>query len=145
MVSIPSEPADRPDIVDRVRFDDRGLVPVVVQEATTHEVLMMAWADAEALAHTVRFREGAYWSRSRQELWIKGATSGHRQHVRDVRLDCDGDTVLYVVDQQGAACHTGERTCFFTTVLTPDASRSDTGPSPQGADRREADRQEDDR
>lgn len=137
MVSIPSEPAARPDIVDRVRFDDRGLVPVVVQEATTREVLMMAWADAEALTHTVRFREGAYWSRSRQELWIKGATSGHRQHVRDVRLDCDGDTVLYVVDQQGAACHTGERTCFFTTVLAPEASGSDADLSPQAAHRQE--------
>lgn len=111
--SVPVLPAG---LVGLVRFDDRGLVPVVVQESTTREVLMMAWADATALARTLERREGTYWSRSRGELWVKGATSGNVQHVREVRVDCDGDTVLYLVDQTGAACHTGNRTCFFTDI-----------------------------
>ena len=95
-----------------VRFDDRGLVPVVVQEAATRAVLMLAWMDAEALRRTVSSRRATYWSRSRQEYWVKGETSGSVQAVTDIRLDCDGDTVLLVVESSGPACHTGAATCF---------------------------------
>ena len=101
----------------RVRFDDRGLVTAVAQQWDTGEVLMVAWMDAEALRLTLESGRATYWSRSRQSLWVKGDTSGHVQHVKDVRLDCDGDTVLVKVDQVGAACHTGDRTCFDADVL----------------------------
>jgi phosphoribosyl-AMP cyclohydrolase len=95
-----------------VRYDDRGLVPVVVQQWDSGEVLMMAWMDEEALRRTRETGRATYWSRSRNEYWVKGATSGNEQHVREIRVDCDGDTVLLLVDQVGAACHTGSRTCF---------------------------------
>lgn len=104
-------------LLDRVRFDDRGLVPVIAQQHGTGEVLMLAWMDAEALRRTLDTRRATYWSRSRQEYWVKGETSGHAQHVREVRLDCDGDTVLLTVDQTGGACHTGDRTCFDADLL----------------------------
>ena len=103
--------------LDRVRFDDRGLVTAIAQQHGTGEVLMLAWMDAEALRRTLETRRATYWSRSRQEYWVKGETSGHTQHVREVRLDCDGDTVLLTVDQTGAACHTGDRTCFDADLL----------------------------
>jgi phosphoribosyl-AMP cyclohydrolase len=106
--------------LDRVRFDDRGLVAAIAQQQGTGEVLMLAWMDAEALRRTLATRRATYWSRSRQEYWVKGETSGHTQHVREVRLDCDGDTVLLTVDQAGPACHTGERTCFDADVLLVD-------------------------
>lgn len=105
------------DIAQRVRFNDAGLVPVVVQAAGTGEVLMMAWMDAHALAYTLATRQGTYYSRSRQEYWIKGLTSGNTQRVAEVRLDCDGDTVLMKVEQLGGACHTGDRTCFDNDLL----------------------------
>ena len=95
-----------------VRFDDRGLVPVVVQQWDTGEVLMLAWMDDEALRRTRETGRATYWSRSRAEYWVKGETSGNIQQVREVRIDCDGDTVLLLVDQHGATCHTGSRTCF---------------------------------
>jgi phosphoribosyl-AMP cyclohydrolase len=95
-----------------LRFNDQGLVPAIVQEATTREVLMLAWMDAEALRRTMATGRATYWSRSRQQHWVKGETSGHRQDVREVRLDCDGDTVLLIVDQTGPACHIGTTTCF---------------------------------
>jgi phosphoribosyl-AMP cyclohydrolase len=94
-----------------VRFDG-GLVPVVVQQWDTGEVLMLAWMDAEALRRTQESGRATYWSRSRQEYWVKGETSGHGQEVREIRVDCDGDTILLLVHQQGVACHTGSRTCF---------------------------------
>ncbi len=100
------------DLAARLKRDAQGLVPVVVQDAASGRVLMMAWVNDDALAHTLDTREATYWSRSRQELWVKGATSGHTQHVHQVRIDCDGDTLLYVVDQVGPACHTGATTCF---------------------------------
>jgi phosphoribosyl-AMP cyclohydrolase len=103
--------------LSRVSFNGDGLVPVVVQELATREVLMLAWMDREALRRTLESGRATYWSRSRQEYWVKGATSGHTQHVREVRLDCDGDTVLLLVDQTGAACHTGEHSCFDADVL----------------------------
>ncbi|WP_029089117.1 phosphoribosyl-AMP cyclohydrolase [Brevibacterium album] len=93
-------------------FDERGLIPVVVQEAGTRDVLMLAWADAEALARTLDTGRATYWSRSRQEIWVKGETSGNTQRVVAVHRDCDGDTLLYEVEQSGPACHTGTATCF---------------------------------
>lgn len=98
--------------MSEVRYDDRGLVPVVVQQWDTGEVLMLAWMDDEALRRTRETGRATYWSRSRQEYWVKGETSGNVQEVREVRVDCDGDTVLLLVDQHGVACHTGSRTCF---------------------------------
>ena len=106
-----------PGLAARIRFDSAGLVPVVVQDRVSGVVLMLAWADADALAHTLETRRGTYWSRSRGTQWVKGETSGSVQHVHEVRLDCDGDTVLYVVDQEGAACHTGTRSCFDADLV----------------------------
>lgn len=100
------------DIRSRLRLDGAGLVPAIAQDAATGEVLMMAWMNEQALAVTLATREGTYWSRSRQELWRKGATSGNTQRVTSVALDCDGDTILLRVQQQGPACHTGAPTCF---------------------------------
>ncbi|ADV67018.1 bifunctional phosphoribosyl-AMP cyclohydrolase/phosphoribosyl-ATP diphosphatase HisIE [Deinococcus maricopensis] len=104
-------------LLARVQFDERGLVPVVTQDALTGAVLMQAYASREALEHTLISREGTYYSRSRQELWVKGKTSGHVQRVVSVHVDCDGDSVLYRVEQTGPACHTGETSCFFTPLL----------------------------
>lgn len=106
-----------PEIRARVKFNENGLVPAIVQAAGTGEVLMMAWMDDHALAYTLATRQGTYYSRSRGEYWIKGMTSGHTQDVVKARLDCDGDTVLLVVHQVGGACHTGDRTCFDADVL----------------------------
>jgi phosphoribosyl-AMP cyclohydrolase len=105
---------------ERLRLDPRGLLPAVVQDATSGRVLMLAWMNPEALRRTVDTRRATYWSRSRQTYWVKGETSGHTQHVRQVRLDCDGDTVLVVVDQTGPACHTGAATCFDGDALVDD-------------------------
>ncbi|HEX2183091.1 MAG TPA: bifunctional phosphoribosyl-AMP cyclohydrolase/phosphoribosyl-ATP diphosphatase HisIE [Rubrobacteraceae bacterium] len=99
-----------------IRFDERGLVPVIAQDATTDAVLTLAYANREALEKTLSSGEAHYYSRSRGELWRKGATSGNTQRVVEVRLDCDGDALLYRVEPRGPACHTGEETCFFTTV-----------------------------
>ena len=101
----------------RLRRDEHGLVAAVAQQWDTGEVLMLAWMDAEALRRTLESGRATYWSRSRQEYWVKGDTSGHVQRVRSVRLDCDGDAVLLAVDQVGGACHTGDRTCFDADVL----------------------------
>ncbi|MBW6454257.1 MAG: bifunctional phosphoribosyl-AMP cyclohydrolase/phosphoribosyl-ATP diphosphatase HisIE [Trueperaceae bacterium] len=98
-----------------VAWDAAGLVPVVTQDATSGDVLTLAYANALALRRTLETGEAHYWSRSRAELWHKGATSGNVQRVREVRLDCDGDALLYRVDPAGPACHTGERSCFFRT------------------------------
>jgi phosphoribosyl-AMP cyclohydrolase len=103
----------------RLRFDDRGLVPVVVQEATARDVLMLAWMDAEAVRRSAETGRATYWSRSRQQYWVKGETSGNTQHVRDMRPDCDGDALLLLVDQHGPACHTGSATCFDAEVSNP--------------------------
>ena len=101
------EPTLAPAIAARLRRNDAGLVPAVVQDAATGDVLMMAWMDDVALARTLATRRATYWSRSRQEYWVKGETSGHTQHVCSVRLDCDGDTLLLRVDQVDGACHLG--------------------------------------
>ena len=106
-----------PAIAKRLKRNAEGLFTAVVQERGTGQVLMVAWMDDDALARTLETREATYFSRSRGEQWIKGQTSGHTQHVRSVRLDCDGDTVLLEVDQIGAACHTGDHTCFDADLL----------------------------
>jgi phosphoribosyl-ATP pyrophosphohydrolase/phosphoribosyl-AMP cyclohydrolase len=102
-----------------IAYDERGLVPVVVQDWRTGEVLTLAYANAEAVARTRATGELHLWSRSRDELWRKGATSGHTQRVRGLRLDCDGDALLALVEPAGPACHTGERTCFHNGDLEP--------------------------
>ena len=106
-----------PAVAARLKRNQQGLVPAIVQQHDTGEVLMLGWMDDEALHRTLTTRRGTFWSRSRQEYWVKGETSGNRQHVVEVRLDCDGDTVLVKVDQEGPACHTGARTCFDATEL----------------------------
>lgn len=101
------------ELLDAVTFDEAGLVPAIAQDASTNEVLMMAYMTAETLRETIDSGRMVYWSRSRQERWVKGATSGHVQRVEDVRLDCDGDTLLFKVEQEGGACHTGYKSCFY--------------------------------
>src|SRR5437764_3552044 len=101
-----------PVLRQRLKHDANGLLPAVVQQYDTGEVLMVGWMDDEALHRTLTTGRATYWSRSRQEYWVKGATSGHAQHVRSVALDCDGDAVLLTVDQVGPACHTGTHSCF---------------------------------
>ena len=103
--------------IAQVAFNADGLAPVIVQQWDTREVLMLAWVDAEALRRTLTSGRATYWSRSRQEYWRKGDTSGHIQVVHEARLDCDGDAILLLVEQTGPACHTGTRTCFDTTDL----------------------------
>ena len=105
-----------PAIAERLKRNADGLVCAVVQQRGTGEVLMVAWMDDEALHRTLTTGRATYWSRSRQAYWVKGETSGHTQHVHEVRLDCDGDAVLLVVDQVGPACHTGSPTCFSRSV-----------------------------
>ncbi len=106
-----------PAIAARLKRDADGLVVAVVQQHDTGEVLMVGWLDDEALHRTLTTGRATYWSRSRQEYWVKGDTSGHVQLVKSVALDCDGDSLLLKVDQVGAACHTGERTCFDLGAL----------------------------
>lgn len=103
-----------PDVtpMDRATFDDRGLLPAIIQQEGTGEVLMLGWMDREAMRRTLTEGRVTFWSRSRQEYWRKGDTSGHVQYVRGAALDCDGDTLLVTVEQVGVACHTGTRSCF---------------------------------
>ncbi|MEK6303006.1 MAG: phosphoribosyl-AMP cyclohydrolase [Acidobacteriota bacterium] len=102
--------------LNAVKFDERGLAPVVVQDAVSGDVLMLAYVNAESLAKTIETGETWFWSRSRQSLWHKGETSGNTQHVESIILDCDGDALLIKVHPRGPACHTGERSCFFTSL-----------------------------
>jgi phosphoribosyl-AMP cyclohydrolase len=106
-----------PAVSARLKRDEHGLFAAVAQQYDTGEVLMVGWMDDEALRRTLTTGRCTYWSRSRKEYWVKGETSGHQQWVKSVALDCDGDTVLVQVDQIGAACHTGDRTCFDTGHL----------------------------
>jgi len=103
-------------LLDAIRFDADGLVPAIAQQHDTGEVLMMAWMSRDAVAETLATGRVTYFSRSRNALWRKGETSGQVQHLVDLRLDCDGDTLLALVDQAGVACHTGRRTCFFRAL-----------------------------
>lgn len=125
--SVFSHPDLAPELAARLKpagwaSDGRPLVTAVAQEADTGEVLMVAWMDAEALARTLATGQATYYSRSREELWVKGATSGHRQLVQEIRLDCDGDSVLVVVQQVVGACHTGDRSCFDAGILWTQAT-----------------------
>ena len=104
------------ELIKEIKYDANGLIPAIVQDADTHEVLMLAYMNAESLRLTLETGETWFWSRSRSELWHKGATSGNVQHVVEVRVDCDADTLLVLVNPAGAACHTGERTCFFRSL-----------------------------
>ena len=103
-------------ILETLKFDDAGLVPAIAQDAATGEVLMVACMNAEAVRRTFETGLCHYWSRSRGQLWLKGETSGHVQRVREARIDCDGDAVLFRVEQEGGACHTGYRSCFYRRV-----------------------------
>jgi len=114
-------------VVARARFDAAGLLPAVIQDVDTKDVLMMGWMDAEALRRTLTEGRVTFWSRSRQEYWRKGDTSGHAQFVRAAALDCDDDALLVTVEQIGAACHTGARSCFDVDPLEP-ATASSAGP-----------------
>lgn len=107
-------------MIQNLKFDDQGLITSIVQDDATGEVLMVAYMNSESLARTMQTGQTWFWSRSRQELWHKGATSGHTQQVTDIRLDCDGDALLVRVKPDGPACHTGERTCFFRGVNEAD-------------------------
>lgn len=102
--------------IDDLKFDERGLIPCVVQQYDTGEVLMVAWMSAESIRLTVETGTTWFWSRSRQELWNKGATSGNMQQLRELRADCDSDTLLALVDSPGPACHTGNRSCFYRSL-----------------------------
>jgi phosphoribosyl-AMP cyclohydrolase len=101
------------DVLAAIRFDAAGLVPAIAQQHDTGEVLMLAWMNREAIEETLATRRVCYFSRSRNALWRKGESSGQAQHLKDLRVDCDGDTLLLLVDQEGVACHTGRRNCFF--------------------------------
>jgi phosphoribosyl-AMP cyclohydrolase len=103
-------------VLDAVTFDANGLVPAIAQQHDTGEVLMMAWMNRDSIAETLTTGRVCYWSRSRGKLWRKGESSNQVQHLRDFRIDCDGDTILLMVDQEGVACHTGRRDCFFRAV-----------------------------
>jgi phosphoribosyl-ATP pyrophosphohydrolase/phosphoribosyl-AMP cyclohydrolase len=114
------------DIGD-IKFDEKGLVPVVVQDAENGQVLMFAYANREAIEKTLETRKAHFWSRSRNKLWQKGEESGNFQEVNDIFLDCDGDTVLMLVNQKGVACHTGKRSCFFTSLNGDEKNASSFG------------------
>lgn len=116
-------------LISAVKFDAKGLVPVIAQDRKTGVVRMLAWANVEALRATVQNGLATFWSRSRNELWEKGKTSGNMMRVHDVRLDCDGDAILYVVDANGPSCHTNATSCFFRAV-TPSGLVADDGPAP---------------
>jgi len=104
---------DMNDVIEELAFDSRGLIPAITQDNTSNEVLMLAWMNETAFKPTLSTGLVTYWSRSRQELWVKGMTSGHTQELISLSIDCDGDTVLCKVNQKGAACHTGRRHCFY--------------------------------
>ena len=104
------------DTLAKINWDENGLIPAIVQDAQTHEVLMMAYMNAGALKRTLEHGESVFWSRRRQEYWRKGATSGNTQRVVAIRIDCDADTLLLLVDPAGPACHTNAKTCFFRNL-----------------------------
>lgn len=118
--------SDVETVIERARFDSSGLIPAVIQQWDSREVLMLGYMDAEALRRTLSSGRVTFWSRSRREYWRKGDTSGHVQYVRGAALDCDADTLLVTVDQVGAACHTGARTCFDADRLSPVIGREVT-------------------
>ncbi len=108
------------ELLSEIKYDANGLVPAIVQGVKTKDVLMMAWMNAESLRLTLEKSEAVFWSRSRQEIWHKGATSGNVQKVVEIRVDCDADTLLILVEPAGPACHTGEQTCFYRNMTMDD-------------------------
>ncbi len=108
------------EAISALKFNESGLIPAIAQQHDSGEVLMMAWMNADSIRETLATGRVCYWSRSRGTLWRKGETSGHTQRLVDFRIDCDADTILLAVDQTGAACHTGNRTCFYRSVLETD-------------------------
>ncbi len=104
------------ELLSEIKYDANGLIPAIVQDAETNEVLMLAYMNTESLRLTIEIKETWFWSRSRQELWHKGATSGNIQRVVEIRVDCDADTLLILVQPAGPACHTGERSCFYRSI-----------------------------
>ena len=108
------------DWLDTIEWNEQGLIPVITQEASTRDVLTLAWINREALAKTVECGEAVYWSRSRQKLWHKGEESGHIQKIVDIRLDCDNDALIYLVEQKGLACHTSRHSCFYQQLQKSD-------------------------
>jgi phosphoribosyl-AMP cyclohydrolase len=116
------------DFFSKIKFNEHGLVPVIAQDFETNEVLMMAWANLEALENTIKTNKATYFSRSRQKLWCKGEESGNYQEIKEIRVDCDMDTVLYMVEQKGnkAACHTGHRSCFYRSLIDNDWKENNT-------------------
>ena len=104
------------DTLDQLKYTEDGLIPAIVQDVENNEVLMMAWMNQDSLKETLTGKKAAYWSRSRQEFWVKGMTSGHFQHVKEVRYDCDCDCLLIKVEQVGSACHTMKRSCFYRNI-----------------------------
>jgi len=102
--------------LEELKYNELGLIPAIAQDINTKEVLMLAWMNRESIALTVKTGKATYWSRSRRKLWVKGETSGHFQIVNNILYDCDGDTLLLLVEQTGAACHTGSRTCFYREI-----------------------------
>lgn len=112
------QPISVDELLAAVKFDQAGLVAAIVQDATTQQVLMMAWMNETSLRQTLSLGQTVFWSRSRQELWHKGATSGNAQHVVDLRIDCDGDVLLIQVNPAGPACHTGAVSCFYRALAT---------------------------
>jgi phosphoribosyl-ATP pyrophosphohydrolase/phosphoribosyl-AMP cyclohydrolase len=124
-----ASPAEAPaTLLDSVQFDAQGLVPVIAQEAATGTIRMFAWANREALEKTLATNQATFFSRSRQKLWRKGEASGHTLAIRQVRIDCDGDVVLYLVDPDGPSCHTGATSCFFRAQGADGALVTDDGP-----------------
>lgn len=111
-----STPLELEHVIPELAFNEQGLIPVIAQDATTKQVLMMAWMNHEALEKTLETQRMTYWSRSRQAFWIKGETSGHTQKLIEMAFDCDGDTLLCQVEQHGGACHTGRTSCFYLEV-----------------------------
>ena len=114
--------------LEKLKFNADGLIPAIIQEQSTGRVLMMAWMNAESIKRSVELGKTVFWSRSRQKYWIKGESSGHVQTIKDVAFDCDGDTLLIQVEQTGAACHEGYKSCFFRSVREQGKSVAETEP-----------------
>jgi len=112
--------------IDDMNLDDAGLIPAVIQQYDTNEVLMVAYMNRESLAKTIETGKTWFWSRSRNQYWMKGESSGNTQQVKDVLYDCDADTLLVLVDQTGVACHTGHRTCFYRSLTSPESQACET-------------------
>lgn len=123
------------DLIDKLKFNDQGLIPAVLQDYNTKEVLMVAYMNETALKKTLETNKATFWSRSRQELWLKGQTSGNYQIVKELRLDCDNDTLLVLVEPQGPACHTGSKSCFYRSL--EDGKIQEADKAEQKADRSE--------